>query len=88
GDFAFDSGVSCSEKLLSLPDRPTAIFASNDDMAAGVLATAYRRQVNVPANLSVVGFDDTPLATTISPSLTTIYQPSRELAAEAVSMLL
>lgn len=88
GDFGFDSGVACAEALLSMDDRPTAIFASNDDMAAGVLAVAYRRQINVPRDLSVVGFDDTPLATTISPSLTTIYQPSRELAAEAVSMLL
>ena len=88
GDFAFDSGVTGAEALLSLQDRPTAIFACNDDMAAGVLAVAYRRQITVPRDLSVVGFDDTPLATTISPSLTTIYQPSRELAAEAVSMLL
>lgn len=88
GDFTFDSGVLAAEKMLGQDRRPTAIFASNDDMAAGVLAVAYRKQINVPRQLSVVGFDDTPLATTISPSLTTIYQPSRELAAEAVSMLL
>ena len=88
GNFAFDSGLACAEKLLRLDKPPTAVFASNDDMAAGVLAAAYRRQVNVPKDLSVVGFDDTPLASTISPSLTTIYQPSRELASAAVGMLL
>ena len=74
--------------MLGQDRRPTAIFASNDDMAAGVLAVAYRKQINVPRQLSVVGFDDTPLATTISPSLTTIYQPSREQASEAVALLL
>ncbi|HPE47788.1 MAG TPA: LacI family DNA-binding transcriptional regulator [Hyphomonas sp.] len=88
GDFTFDSGISCAEQLLDLPEKPTAIFASNDDMAAGVIAACYRRQVHIPEDLSVAGFDDTPLAATISPSLTTIYQPSRELASEAVGLLL
>lgn len=88
GNFAFDSGIACAETLLSQETPPTAIFASNDDMAAGVLAAAYRRQIAIPRDLSVVGFDDTPLASTISPSLTTIYQPSRELASAAVGMLL
>mgnify|MGYP003142710442 CR=1 FL=1 len=88
GNFAFDSGLGCAETLLDLPNPPTVIFASNDDMAAGVLATAYRRQISVPKDLSVVGFDDTPLASTISPSLTTVYQPSRELASAAVRILL
>lgn len=88
GDFTFDSGIAAAESLLDLPQRPTAIFASNDDMAAGVIAACYRRRIQIPQELSVAGFDDTPLAATISPSLTTIYQPSRELAAEAVELLL
>ena len=88
GDFTFDSGISAAEQLLDLPDKPTAIFASNDDMAAGVIAACYRRRIRIPQELSVAGFDDTPLAATISPSLTTIYQPSRELASEAVGLLL
>lgn len=88
GDFTFDSGIRCAEKLLDLPNKPTAIFASNDDMAAGVIAACYRRQVQIPRDLSVAGFDDTPLASTISPSLTTIYQPSRELASAAIALLL
>ena len=88
GDFTFDSGITAAEALLDLPEPPTAIFASNDDMAAGVIAACYRRQIHIPQDLSVAGFDDTPLASTISPSLTTIYQPSRELASEAVGLLL
>ena len=88
GDFTFDSGIAAAEQLLDLDPRPTAIFASNDDMAAGVIAACYRRRIQIPQELSVAGFDDTPLASTISPSLTTIYQPSRELASEAVGLLL
>lgn len=88
GDFTFDSGTAAADRLLDLPERPTAIFASNDDMAAGVIAACYRRQIQIPQDLSVAGFDDTPLASTISPSLTTIYQPSREQAFEAVGLLL
>jgi LacI family transcriptional regulator len=88
GDFTFDSGVTGAEQLLDVTDRPTAIFASNDDMAAGVIAACYRRGIQIPQQLSVAGFDDTPLAATISPSLTTIYQPSRELASEAIGLLL
>jgi LacI family transcriptional regulator len=88
GNFTFDSGLAAADQLLDLPQRPTAIFASNDDMAAGVIAACYRRRIQIPQELSVAGFDDTPLAATISPSLTTIYQPSREQASEAVGLLL
>ncbi len=88
GDFTFQSGVRAAEELLDLGVKPTAIFASNDDMAAGVIAACYRRRISIPDELSVAGFDDTPLASTISPSLTTIYQPSRELASAAVGLLL
>jgi LacI family transcriptional regulator len=88
GDFTFDSGIVAADQLLDQVTRPTAIFASNDDMAAGVVAACYRRRIQIPLDLSVAGFDDTPLAATISPSLTTIYQPSRELASEAVGLLL
>lgn len=88
GDFTFDSGLAAAEKLLDHETPPTAIFAANDDMAAGVIAACYRRQIRIPQDLSVAGFDDTPFASIISPSLTTIYQPSRELACEAVGQLL
>ncbi len=88
GAFDFESGLRAAADLLALPERPTAVFASNDDMAAAVLAVAYRSGVRVPQDLSVAGFDDTPLASVVSPALTTIYQPSREMAARAVAMLL
>lgn len=88
GRFDFESGLAAARALLSLAEPPTAIFASNDDMAAAVLGYAYRAGIRVPDQLSVAGFDDTPLATTVSPALTTIYQPGREMASLAVSMLL
>ncbi len=88
GEFDFDSGVAGGRALLDLPERPTAIFASNDDMAAGVLAVAHDRGINVPAELSVAGFDDTTLARTVWPPLTTISQPMADLARTATQILI
>ncbi len=87
GLFDFDSGYAAGEIFLRLPSPPTAIFASNDDMAAGVLALAHGRGLDLPAELSVCGFDDTTLARTVWPPLTTIHQPMRELAYEAANLL-
>ncbi len=87
GEFDVESGIRAGGELLDLPDPPTAIFASNDDMAAGVLAVAHERNVEVPRDLSVVGFDDTPLARTVYPPLTTIHQPMAELARTATEIL-
>lgn len=88
GAFDYESGLRAATALLACSPRPTAIFASNDDMAAAVLAVAFRSGVRVPDQLSVIGFDDTALATMIYPALTSIYQPSREMASVAVGMLL
>jgi LacI family transcriptional regulator len=88
GEFDFNSGTAATEKFLVLDNPPTAVFASNDDMAAGVLAVAHRRHLPVPEMLSVVGFDDTTLAQVVWPPLTTIYQPMRELAETATQLLL
>ena len=88
GTFEFESGLRAAADLLARTPRPTAIFASNDDMAAAVLAVAFRSGLRVPQQLSVTGFDDTPLASVVYPALTTIYQPSREMASVAVGMLL
>ncbi len=88
GLFDFASGVIEAEHLLAMANPPTAIFASNDDMAAGALATAHRRGVAVPATLSVVGFDDTPFASVVWPALTTVRQPVRALAEAAADLLL
>jgi LacI family transcriptional regulator, galactose operon repressor len=88
GDFTFESGVRCMEELLSLRKRPTAVFASNDDMAAGALQVAHRRGLVVPADVSVVGFDDISMAQRLWPPLTTVRQPIKRAAAIATGMLL
>ena len=89
GDFTVQSGVEAARKLLSDPkDRPTAIFASNDDMAAGVMTYAARLGVSIPDDLSVCGFDDTPIAEIVWPKLTTIAQPIHEMGKQAVKMLI
>lgn len=88
GYFTFRSGIVASERLLDRANPPTAIFASNDDMAAATVGVAHRRGLHVPQDLSVVGFDDTSLATTIWPELTTIRQPIAAMAEEALTQLL
>jgi len=87
GDFRYRSGLDAAEALLAAQARPTAIFASNDDMAAATVAIAHRRGLDVPSDLAVVGFDDAPLATTIWPELTTIRQPVTAMAGAAVELL-
>lgn len=88
GEFDFESGAKAGADLLDLADPPTAIFASNDDMAAGVLAVAHSRGIALPDALSVTGFDDTTLARTVWPPLTTIHQPMVELARTAAEILI
>ncbi len=87
GMFTYRSGLDAAEQLLALEERPTAIFASNDDMAAAAVAVAHRLGLDVPGDLTVTGFDDTALATTIWPELTTVRQPTAEMAREAVQAL-
>ncbi len=87
GDFSFTSGLRAAEQLLDASPMPSAIFASNDDMAAAVISVAHRRQLDVPHALTVVGFDDTPAAVMLWPPLTTVHQPVRELASEALRHL-
>lgn len=87
GLFTYRSGLDAAEQLLELSDPPSAIFASNDDMAAATVAIAHRRGLDVPSDLTVCGFDDTALATTIWPELTTIRQPVFEMSRTAVDLL-
>ena len=87
GYFTYRSGMEAAERLLSAYN-PTAIFASNDDMAAATVAVAHRRGLDVPGDVAVAGFDDTPLATTVWPELTTVRQPIADMAREAVRMLI
>lgn len=88
GYFAFERALESAEQLLSSPDRPTAIYAANDEMAAAVYFTANRLGLRVPEDLSVVGFDDIPLATTMWPPLTTIAQPYEAMTEAAVGKLM
>ena len=87
GDFSYRSGLDAAETLLTLSDRPTAIFASNDDMAAAAIAVAHRRSLDVPRDVSICGFDNTQIATTVWPELTTISQPIADMSRAAVSLL-
>ncbi|MFN4175641.1 LacI family DNA-binding transcriptional regulator [Phenylobacterium sp.] len=87
GYFTYRSGLDGAEQLLALSDPPTAIFASNDDMAAATIAAAHRRGLDVPKDLTVVGYDDSALATTVWPELTTIRQPIADMSREAVTLL-
>lgn len=87
GLFTYRSGLQAAEMLLKSPDLPTAIFASNDDMAAAVIAIAHGIGLRVPEALTVCGFDDTPVASTIWPPLTTIHQPIVALGRAAVSIM-
>lgn len=87
GQFSYRSGLEAAERLLGLSPRPTAIFASNDDMAAATVATAHRHRIDVPGDLTVCGFDDTLLATTIWPEITTIRQPITAMSHAAIELL-
>lgn len=87
GAFTYRSGMEAAERLLSLDDRPSVIFASNDDMAAGVVMVALRMGLKIPGDLSVTGFDDTAIASTIWPPLTTFHSPITEMASTAVEVL-
>jgi LacI family transcriptional regulator len=88
GAFFFRSGWDCGERLLEAQRRPTAIFAGNDDMALGVMAVANRLHIDVPGQLTLAGFDDSPSARVVWPQLTTVRQPVFEMAAAAAEILI
>lgn len=88
GDNHFQAGVEAAATLLTLASPPTAIFAANDDMAAGVIMEAHQRGIAVPSELSVVGFDDSPVARQLWPALTTVRQPILEMARKATELLI
>jgi LacI family transcriptional regulator len=88
GYFSYRSGLTGGERLLMRADRPTAIFASNDDMAAATVSVAHRMGLVVPDDVSIVGFDDTALATSVWPELTTVKQPIASMAEAALELLI
>jgi LacI family transcriptional regulator len=88
GDFSTPSGYAATVRLLSLPERPTAVFAANDQMAYGVLSAGTASQLDLPADLAVIGFDDTALSAHMRPALTTVRQPFQEMGKSAAELLL
>ncbi|MCI2417827.1 LacI family DNA-binding transcriptional regulator [Saccharopolyspora sp. K220] len=88
GDFTYERGECATHELLDLADPPTAIFAANDQQALGTYRAVEQRGLTIPGDVSVVGFDDLPMAQWISPALTTVHQPVATMAAQAARMLL
>jgi LacI family transcriptional regulator len=88
GTYEFASGLNAGQQLLQGANRPTAIFCSNDDMAAGVLHVAHDRGLRVPADLAVAGYDDSPLSRQTWPALTSVKQPNRRMAEIAANKLI
>jgi LacI family transcriptional regulator len=88
GDFTFQSGIVEAKALLALPDRPTAIFASNDDMALGCVAAIAEAGLMTPGDVSVAGFDDSPSSRFSRPQLTTVRQPVAEMSSVAAKLLI
>jgi LacI family transcriptional regulator len=88
GAFIQPDGFAGASALLDLPDSPTAIFASNDVMAMGVMDAVRDRGLRVPANISIIGYDDIPQASLVHPALTTVNQPLEKMGRVATQMLL
>lgn len=88
GDYSFDDGFRGTRKLLSLPQRPTAIFGSNDEIAAGALVAAKSMGIDVPNQLSIAGFEDSPFSRQSWPALTTARQATEEIARTATLLLI
>ena len=87
-DLSLNGGVNAANDIFALAKRPTAIFCANDDMALGVISAAANHGVSVPAQVSIMGFDDTRYAAIATPSLTTISQPTRDIGLRAAERLL
>jgi LacI family transcriptional regulator len=87
GGFVFEDGITAGLEILSQEARPTAIFAANDDSAAGVMAACTQLGLAVPHDVSVCGFDDSWVAKAVWPYLTTIFQPIEDMAYHAARML-
>jgi LacI family transcriptional regulator len=88
GGYTYESGLAGADVLLSRSPRPTAIFASNDEMAAGVYRAAHNLGLSIPRDLSIVGFDDGPIAGRLVPSLTTVRLPMRDIGRLAAVKLI
>jgi LacI family transcriptional regulator len=87
GAYTYESGLARGRELLARPDRPTAIFAGNDEMASGVYGAAHELGIRIPDDLSLVGFDDAPIATRMWPAMTSVRLPVREMGKAAAEKL-
>lgn len=88
GSYTFESGVAAAERLVALERMPTAIFACNDEMAIGAMIACRRSGLRIPEDVSIVGFDDTPLSSHVWPSLTTVHWPIKQMAFTAAKKLI
>jgi LacI family transcriptional regulator len=87
GAYTYESGLARARELLARPDRPTAIFAGNDEMASGVYGAAHELGIRIPDDLSIIGFDDAPIATRMWPAMTSVRLPVREMGWAAAEKL-
>lgn len=87
GNFTFKSGFECAQRILSGNVRISALVCANDDMAAGALLAAHKAGLNIPSDLAITGFDDTPVSEIVWPPLTTIHQPLRAMGERAMERL-
>ena len=87
GDYTYDSGIDAMQSFLELKEKPTAIFASTDEMALGVIHGAQDQGYSIPDDFEVVGFDNTRLATMVRPTLTTVVQPMYDIGAVSMRLL-
>jgi LacI family transcriptional regulator len=88
GGYTFDSGVESGARLLALPRRPTAVFAGNDEMAMGIYVAVRKAGLSIPEDISIVGYDDTPVAARVWPPMTTVRSPIRETGKAAAFRLM
>lgn len=88
GTFTFHSGIECAQRIINCAARPTALICANDDMAAGALLAIHRAGLSIPRDISVTGFDDTPLSAIVWPPLTTVHQPIKQIGHDAAELLI
>lgn len=88
GDYSWNSGYVSARKFMALDEPPTAIFASNDIMAIGVIKAAVEMGIRIPEQLSVIGYDDIEMSNLCAPALTTIHQPKYQIGVEAARLLI
>ncbi len=88
GDYGFESGYAGMHSLLCAPDRPTAVFCFNDNMALGAIKAAFESGVKIPDDISVIGFDDSIFSNYITPALTTVKRPIEKMSQEGARRLL